>query len=123
MRLRGIGIDLVSLTRMKRFLSDHDSRQALRILTPAEQKSLRGRGLSPLRFARLFAAKEAYSKALGCPLTGISGFRGIQVNLLPGARFQVKLSGRAGSGESMACGSFFGGGDFLGAQVLLWTKE
>lgn len=64
----GIGTDICAVARMARLLERYGDRPAGRILTTAERADF-GRAHSPARFlAKRFAAKEAFSKALG---TGI----------------------------------------------------
>lgn len=69
MTIRGIGVDLVEITRIERLLVRHGRRAVERILHPVEQAAI-VRVDHPARFlAKRFAAKEAASKALG---TGIA---------------------------------------------------
>lgn len=64
----GVGTDICAVARMARLLERYAERPAGRILTAAERVDFAGVH-SPARFlAKRFAAKEAFSKALG---TGI----------------------------------------------------
>lgn len=64
----GIGTDLVEPARIARLLDKYGERFARRILTPAELPAYQ-RSLKPVLFlANRFAAKEAFSKALGTGL-------------------------------------------------------
>jgi holo-[acyl-carrier protein] synthase len=64
----GIGTDICAVARMEGLLARYGGRPGRRILTDAEQADL-ARAHSPARFlAKRFAAKEAFSKAMG---TGI----------------------------------------------------
>ena len=90
------GVDLVSIPRVQRMLSEHGDRFLDRVFTPHEITWCRGR---TAELASRFAAKEAVSKALGVGLRllhqdGIS-FRDVEV--LPDARGKphVVLYGRA----------------------------
>lgn len=80
MTLIGIGVDIVSLPRVARFLKDHSDRLD-RIFTVRERKLLAGRRSRVEPVARLLSAKEAIFKALGGSWMGIEGFRMIDVNL------------------------------------------
>lgn len=61
--IRGLGIDVVELGRIKAALARFGDRFLARILTPAERAALPPIPLT--RAAGLFAAKEAAAKALG----------------------------------------------------------
>ncbi|MEZ4221917.1 MAG: holo-ACP synthase [Polyangiaceae bacterium] len=64
----GLGIDVASIPRIRAALARHGLRFWQRILTPAEQQDLDGiRGDRAVTLAGRFAAKEAFSKALGAP--------------------------------------------------------
>jgi holo-[acyl-carrier protein] synthase len=65
----GIGIDVVEPHRVKRLLERYGERFAHRVLTPKEWAGYE-RTIAPVLFlANRFAAKEAFSKAMG------TGFR------------------------------------------------
>ena len=76
MSLAGVGIDLVEVARMEKSLQN--PRFITRVFGVSEQALLTG----PRRFERAaanFAAKEAFSKAMG---TGIRGFSLSEVEVL-----------------------------------------
>lgn len=76
----GVGIDLVDIGRMRRNISRFGHRLAERILSESE---LDGYFRSPRRanyLAKRFAAKEAFSKALGTGIRGAVRMRGISVS-------------------------------------------
>ena len=62
-----------------------------RVLTPGEQRYVRGR---PETMAGRWAAKEAVSKVLGLGVRGI-GWRDIEIDRLPTGQPSVRLHGRA----------------------------
>lgn len=65
----GIGIDVIQPYRVARLLEKYGERFVRRVLTPAERERY-GRNANPVLFlANRFAAKEAFSKAMG------TGFR------------------------------------------------
>ncbi len=75
--IQGLGIDVVSVERMRSWLND----EALlaRYFHPNERKAVAGRGSSAVpALAARFAAKEAFGKALGTGLQGLS-LRDIEV--------------------------------------------
>jgi holo-[acyl-carrier protein] synthase len=61
----GIGVDLVSVQRIEKVIFRWGSRFVKRIFTEQEARICYGRASSHSAFALRFAAKEAFSKALG----------------------------------------------------------
>jgi len=61
----GIGVDRMVIKRIENTLERYGERFEQRIYTPAEIKQAKAKGNPARRFAMLFAAKEAVSKALG----------------------------------------------------------
>lgn len=68
--IRGIGIDVVAVERMRRWLEDQELLH--RFFAPEEREAIYERkDGAALSLAARFAAKEAFAKALG---TGFKGF-------------------------------------------------
>ncbi len=70
--IKGVGIDLIEIERIKSAVEKYGDNFLVRVYTPHEINYCRG--LKSYRYPELsvrFAAKEAYSKALGI---GIAGF-------------------------------------------------
>lgn len=65
----GIGTDIVSIPRFERMLKRHGERLAARVLGSDELSAYRSCAQPAAFLAKRFAAKEAFSKALG------TGFR------------------------------------------------
>ena len=65
----GIGIDVIQPQRVARLLEKYGQRFVDRVLTPQEQQRYVGTKQQVLFLANRFAAKEAFSKAMG------TGFR------------------------------------------------
>ena len=65
----GIGIDVVEPRRIARLMEKYGERFARRVLTPQEWPSFLGTAKPVLFLSNRFAAKEAFSKAMG------TGFR------------------------------------------------
>lgn len=77
--IHGIGTDLVAVARLERMLERHGASAARRILTPAELEEFAAQPF-PARFlAKRFAAKEAFSKALGTGVRGVVALRAVGV--------------------------------------------
>ena len=72
-----MGIDLVKISRIERSMVN--PRFLTRVFSVAEQEMLKRRGMSIQTAAANFAAKEAFSKALG---TGVRGFLLSEVSVL-----------------------------------------
>jgi holo-[acyl-carrier protein] synthase len=67
--IHGIGIDVIQPQRVERLLAKYGERFVRRVLTPGERDAY-ARSVRPVLFlANRFAAKEAFSKAMG------TGFR------------------------------------------------
>ena len=64
----GIGVDLVKVARIERVLGRYGDRFCARVFTEREIAYCRGKSWAAAGFAMRFAAKEAFSKAMG---TGI----------------------------------------------------
>ncbi len=121
MRLVGLGIDLVALSRVKQFLKDHKRRAMDRLLTLSEKKQFSKKSPHVLTFSKIFAAKEAFFKAMGKPWMGLDGFKAIHVKLLPHGKFQVESLHFEGRSPLAATGSFFQCEGLVGAEVILWS--
>jgi holo-[acyl-carrier protein] synthase len=86
-----LGIDIIKVERIRATLARYGSRFADRVLTPGEQRYVRGRAET---MAGRWAAKEAVSKVLGLGVRGI-GWREIEIERLPTGQPAVRLHGRA----------------------------
>lgn len=75
----GIGADLVEPARVERLLAKYGERFARRVLTPEEWPAYRTSARPELYLASRFAAKEAFSKALGTGLRHPVSLRAISV--------------------------------------------
>lgn len=90
----GIGIDLCKIERIATALDRFGDRFQERILTPWEREFCAQRG-DPVRAVALrFAAKEAFSKAVGLGMRGIS-WREIETRHLPTGQPYLVLYARA----------------------------
>ncbi|HEY0444041.1 MAG TPA: holo-ACP synthase [Candidatus Limnocylindrales bacterium] len=86
-----LGIDIVRVERIRATLAKFGDRFSNRVLTPTEQRYVRGRAET---MAGRWAAKEAVSKVLGLGVRGI-GWRDIEVERLPTGQPSIRLHGRA----------------------------
>ena len=86
-----LGIDIISVERIRLALERHGDRFPKRILTDAENAYVRNR---PETLAGRWAAKEAVSKVLGLGVRGV-GWREIEIVRLPTGQPTVRLHDRA----------------------------
>jgi holo-[acyl-carrier protein] synthase len=93
----GIGVDLVRVDRLARALERYGERFLRRVFTDREIAYCQGRAKQGVyQFAQRFAAKEAFSKALGVGLRE-GGIRWREVEVLPDPRGkpEIQVTGRA----------------------------
>ena len=93
----GIGTDLMQISRMNKIISKFGEAFEQKVFTPFEIE--RAKQLSPSKksafYAKRFAAKEAFSKALGTGIGTNAFFKDIEIqNDAKGAPFYV-ISGKA----------------------------
>ncbi len=96
--IAGIGTDLLRIERIERAYARHGERLLARILGPDEQAVFHRRAArDPWRgiryLATRFAAKEAFSKAIGLGMHMPMAWSRVQVLNLPGGRPGLRLSG------------------------------
>lgn len=91
----GIGIDLVDIRRMENVISRWGARFINRVFTRDEIKTCYERPFPPASFALRFAAKEAFSKALGLGMRRGLRWRDIEVFHFPGGRPGIRPLGRS----------------------------
>ena len=117
--LKGVGVDLVQLSRAKKFLKQNGAESVLRLFSKSEIIALRGKRITPQVFAKFFSAKEAFFKASGGSWMGIEGFSNIEVKWLPRDRFKVQsFAGKEIQGK--AEGNFLRGRGWVGARLVFW---
>ena len=96
--VKGIGIDVVAVARMERWLKD--PKLIERYFAPAEQEAIyRRENGSALSLAARFAAKEAFAKALG---TGFRGFLLREVWVVNDALGKPELHCTGGAARQLA---------------------
>jgi holo-[acyl-carrier protein] synthase len=124
MAVRGVGVDLVKIPRMRAVISRWDERFLRRVFTEAEIAYCRGRRDPVPHFAARFAAKEAGMKALGTGLRLGVKWRELEVRRERGQAPTLELHGRtrelshARGGRRMLL-ALSHDGDYALAQALL----
>ena len=89
----GIGVDLVSINRMEEIIRKWGDRFVRRVFTHDEAKICYSRPSPSSAFALRFAAKEAFSKALGLGMRKGVKWREIEVFNFPSGKPGLKLYG------------------------------
>ena len=92
--IRGLGLDIVEVDRIRRAVARWGEAFLSRVLTPEERAGDYGARATAERLAGRFAAKEAVMKALGMGLRGI-GWQEIEITVDPLGKPGVRLTGRA----------------------------
>jgi len=95
MGVRGIGIDLVPISRMRQVMERWQERFVTRVFTAAEIAYCRSRKDPAPHFAARFAAKEAGLKALGTGLRLGVSWRELEVRRERGGPPVLVLRGRS----------------------------
>lgn len=98
----GLGTDVVEIPRIERALARFGDRFARRILCRSELERFAGHRQPAAYLAKRFAAKEAFSKALGTGIHAPANWHGVWVRNLPSGKpvlefsegLQALLSGR-----------------------------
>ena len=92
----GLGNDLCDIRRIEKSLERFGDRFIQRIFTEVEQKRSEGRATRAASYAKRFAAKEAFSKALGVGLRqGGIRWREVEVVVNRLGKPGLAVSGRA----------------------------
>jgi holo-[acyl-carrier protein] synthase len=91
----GIGVDLVNIKRVERVMERWGDRFVGRVFTSEEREFCFKRAYPASAFALRFAAKEAFSKALGFGMRRGIRWRDIEIFHHPGGQPYFKLHGRS----------------------------
>jgi holo-[acyl-carrier protein] synthase len=82
----GVGTDIVEIRRIEKALARWGERFAERILCPPELNRFRKHKLPVAYLAKRFAAKEAFTKALGTGIRAPANWHGVWVVNLPSGK-------------------------------------
>jgi holo-[acyl-carrier protein] synthase len=91
----GIGVDLVQIHRMSQVLKKWGDRFMKRVFTPGEIDLCLKRAFPPSAFALRFAAKEAFTKAMGVGMTRGMIWRDIEVFHDPSGKPGLEVHGKS----------------------------
>ena len=95
MRILGIGVDQVEVTRIERLLERRPEQAPIRLFTNRERATCDSRQQRAECYAARFAAKEAFVKALGCGLREGMQWTDIEIRTEENGRPRILLSGAA----------------------------
>jgi holo-[acyl-carrier protein] synthase len=88
----GVGNDVVEIGRIERALQRFGERFARRILCEPELRRFSGHVKPAAYLAKRFAAKEAFTKALGTGIHAPANWQGMWVNNLPSGKPVMEYS-------------------------------
>lgn len=88
----GVGSDLIEIPRIERALERFGERFAERILCDSELRRFRAHAKPAAYLAKRFAAKEAFSKALGTGIRAPANWHGVWVSNLRSGKPQLEYS-------------------------------
>jgi holo-[acyl-carrier protein] synthase len=88
----GVGTDVVEIARIEQALVRFGERFARRILCESELKRFQGHRLPASFLAKRFAAKEAFTKALGTGIHAPANWHGVWVRNLPTGKPVLEFS-------------------------------
>jgi holo-[acyl-carrier protein] synthase len=88
----GVGTDVVEIARIEQALARFGARFARRILCESELKRFHGHRLPANFLAKRFAAKEAFTKALGTGIHAPANWHGVWVRNLPSGKPVLEFS-------------------------------
>jgi holo-[acyl-carrier protein] synthase len=91
----GIGIDLIEIDRIENMLKKYPHRFVQRVFTPGEQAYASQSTFPAARYAKRFAAKEAFFKALGTGLSQGISWQEVEVKHTPLGQPCLFVQGKA----------------------------
>ena len=90
----GIGTDLIEIARVKRVLDRYGEKFARRILCEPELRRFKNHKQPVAYLAKRFAAKEAFTKALGTGIHAPANWHGVWVTNLPSGKPVLEFTPR-----------------------------
>ena len=88
----GVGTDVVEIERIRKVLGRFGDKFAQRVLCESELKRFRGHRLPASYLAKRFAAKEAFTKALGTGIRAPANWHGVWVVNLPSGKPELRFT-------------------------------
>ena len=91
----GVGVDIVKIERMEKAIKKWGARFLDRVFTPSERELCFKRANPASHFSMRFAAKEAFSKALGTGMKKGIRWQDVEIYHAPGGRPMIRVYGRS----------------------------
>ncbi|KGB27782.1 4'-phosphopantetheinyl transferase [Candidatus Liberibacter solanacearum] len=91
----GVGSDIVNIERIQRLLQNFNKKFELRCFSSSEQDDCNFSSHRASSYAKRFASKEAFSKALGTGIARGISWKDIVVSNLPGGKPCISVLGCA----------------------------
>jgi len=88
----GVGTDVVEIGRIEKALARFGERFARRVLCPPELKRFQAHRQPASYLAKRFAAKEAFTKALGTGIKAPANWHGMWVANLPSGKPEMQFT-------------------------------
>jgi holo-[acyl-carrier protein] synthase len=88
----GVGTDVVEIERIRAVLQKYGERFARKILCESELRRFQAHRLPASYLAKRFAAKEAFTKALGTGIRAPANWHGVWVRNLPSGKPVLEFS-------------------------------
>ena len=88
----GVGTDVVEIERVRAVLAKYGERFARKILCESEMRRFENHRLQAHYLAKRFAAKEAFTKALGTGIRAPASWHGVWVRNLPSGKPVLEFS-------------------------------
>jgi len=92
--IKGIGTDIVEISRVEELISRYGNRFLKRLFLPGEISYCQVKKRPAIHFAARFAAKEAMLKALGTGLSQGINWKDMEICRQPGGAPEFSFSGR-----------------------------
>ena len=94
--IRGIGVDIIEIDRIRASIGAADGRFLDKVFTEGEIAYCSARPNAEQHYAARFAAKEAVSKALATGWSGTFRWKDVEVSNAPSGQPEVTLHGELG---------------------------
>jgi holo-[acyl-carrier protein] synthase len=91
-QILGVGVDLVDVRRIEAMIARYGAHFLCRVFTEKERAYAQGHCAPEKFFGKRFAAKEAFSKAIGCGIGEVLSFQDIDISHTPKGQPFISLS-------------------------------